>query len=177
MQAKERAVAIADALRASHAATGADVIQLRRGSARQEIQARTTGRRPRSGEAYEVRSPVIDVARLVSEVESALRQLEKIRVWVPAPQRSTITRLHEVMAAKLREHARQMPGVTAVYLTTDGTDFVITGPTWTEHLSETTARLAVDLQAELAPDGKPYIQGVYVEGEERPGIEWVKVFP
>lgn len=87
------------------------------------------------------------------------------------------TRFHEAVAAAVRARAAQLTGVTAAYVTQDGTGFVITGPEWTEYLSEAGAVLATEIQRTYAPHGDPYVNGVFYEGEERPSEGWIKVFP
>ncbi|WP_437546096.1 hypothetical protein WME97_41340 [Sorangium sp. So ce367] len=126
-----------------------------------------------------------DISKRVATVESVASSAERIAIEALVAAKGGVrdaalgypNRLHELIAAAIRGRAPKISGVTAAYLSPDGTSFVITGPEWTEELSEAGATLASELQGVYAPHGDPYIDGSFVEGEGRPEELWIKVFP
>jgi 8-oxo-dGTP pyrophosphatase MutT (NUDIX family) len=83
--------------------------------------------------------------------------------------------LAQEVAGTLRARCADVPGVGAVWMAPDGTDFVVTGDTWTEELSALGAQVAVDVQTAHAPSGVPYIEGGFHERVDCPA-GWVAVF-
>lgn len=77
----------------------------------------------------------------------------------------------------LRAVAAVTTGVSAAFMKSDGTAFVLRGPTWTEEMSALAPQLAVEMQEQLAPDGSPLIEGFFFEGEGEPGPGWVRAYP
>jgi len=85
--------------------------------------------------------------------------------------------LLDALIVVVREGATRLVGVTSAYVKPDGREFIITGPEWTEALSEAGANLAVEIQERLAPTGEPYIDGGFVELDNRPVSDWLMVYP
>lgn len=89
---------------------------------------------------------------------------------MPAP-------LVEAMINTVRLRAATIEGVTGAYVNSNGLEFILTGPTWTEALSEAGATLAIEVQESLAPSGTPYIEGCFIDLDDQPVSDWIKVFP
>ena len=134
------------------------------------------------------RTAVPDIGRLSHRIDAIIHSLTDVISMLShlgqiaetrhaAAAHGTAMRTHEDIASDIRARASSLTGVTAAYLSPDGARFLLTGPDWTEELSEAGAELAVALQDKYAPSGDPYIEGGFTDGEKRPGAHWVRVFP
>jgi hypothetical protein len=81
----------------------------------------------------------------------------------------------ERVATYVRVAARVIPGVTAAFVSKDGRQVTITGPTWTPELSRAGAVLVTAILRELRPDAAHWIRGGFSEryDELPPDCEWV----
>jgi len=86
-------------------------------------------------------------------------------------------RRHIRLAARVREEALKLNGVTAAYLHPTELSFTLVGPAWTPELSEAGAVLASRLQHELVPDLSVLVDGGFeAAGQEAPAL-WHRLLP
>jgi len=86
---------------------------------------------------------------------------------------STATPLETIVTTVVRAIVAVTPGVTAAYVSPNGTAFLLTGPEWTAALSTLGGELGAHLQRVHAPDG-PYIDGGFLERADCPS-GWLAV--
>jgi len=100
--------------------------------------------------------------------EAAVRQFASSEI--------ALSRLARDVSEIVQMEAKKIAGVTAAFVRPDGCEFAIVGPDWTPELSEAGADVAVNIQRKLAPNGRPHIDGGYVDGVQH-FENWIKVFP
>jgi hypothetical protein len=123
------------------------------------------------------RSELHSLAARVSACESGHSELsERVASLESGPTEDFAGR-HVRLAARVREEALKLSGVTAAYLHPCELTFTLVGPTWTAELSEAGAALASKLQHELVPDLSILVDGGFeVAGSDAPA-QWHCLLP